>query len=183
MWAYTASGVVHITSPYSHFVLNGHPALRGFSLAAEPPANQPRAGKPAHRATKAAQKTGEQMGAMKQTARRSCPPIKVYCTAEERQMISAIAQMANMSLSSYLLTVGQGYRVESRVDQALVAELAHINGDLGRLGGLLKLWLSDEARAQRFGVTSIRSLLHQIEDRQMEMGDVMRIAIRKETPA
>jgi hypothetical protein len=49
-------------------------------------------------------------------------------------------------LSTFLLNVGIGYQVRGIVDNKQVEELARINGDLGRLGGLLKLWLTDDAR-------------------------------------
>ena len=37
--------------------------------------------------------------------------------------------------------------IRSTVDQAAILELAKINGDLGRLGGLLKMWLTNRDRA------------------------------------
>ena len=106
-------------------------------------------------------------------ARREPAPIKVYCLPEERQMIASLAAATGLSLSAYLLAVGQGYLVSSRVDREQVRELALINGDLGRLGGLLKLWLTDEVRAMRHGVNDIRGLLHKIEARQEQMGALM----------
>ena len=106
-------------------------------------------------------------------ARREHAPIKVYCLPEERQMIASLAAATGLSLSAYLLAVGQGYLVSSRVDREQVRELALINGDLGRLGGLLKLWLTDEVRAMRHGVNDIRGLLHKIEERQEQMGALM----------
>ncbi|MBR4737958.1 MAG: conjugal transfer transcriptional regulator TraJ [Rhodocyclaceae bacterium] len=106
-------------------------------------------------------------------ARREHAPIKVYCLPEERQMIASLAAATGLSLSAYLLAVGQGYLVSSRVDREQVRELALINGDLGRLGGLLKLWLTDEVRAMRHGVNDIRGLLHKIEARQEQMGALM----------
>ena len=88
-------------------------------------------------------------------------------------MIASLAAATGLSLSAYLLAVGQGYLVSSRVDREQVRELALINGDLGRLGGLLKLWLTDEVRAMRHGVNDIRGLLHKIEARQEQMGALM----------
>ena len=54
-----------------------------------------------------------------------------------------------------------------------VRELARINGDLGRLGGLLKLWLTDDRRTAHFGEATIRALLARIEATQDQMGAVM----------
>jgi hypothetical protein len=47
-------------------------------------------------------------------------------------------------MSTYLMRVGLGYPVKSVLDNKRVEELCRINGDLGRLGGLLKLWLTDD---------------------------------------
>ena len=111
-------------------------------------------------------------------ARREHAPIKVYCLPEERQMIAALARATGLSLSAYLLTVGQGYAVTSRVDREQVRELARINGDLGRLGGLLKLWLSNAPGAAMWGTEEIRALLHKIEERQGQMGALMAGMVR-----
>ena len=56
----------------------------------------------------------------------------------------------------------------------MVDELARINGDLGRLGGLLKLWLTDDQRTAFAGADSIRSVLYKIEKNQEEMLGIMR---------
>jgi hypothetical protein len=55
--------------------------------------------------------------------------------------------------------------------------LARINGDLGRLGGLLKLWLTDDPRTARFGESTIRAVLARIEDTQSKMHEVMRAVV------
>jgi hypothetical protein len=45
------------------------------------------------------------------------------------------------------------------MDYEYVRELVRVNGDLGRLGGLLKLWLTDDPRTARFGDATILALL------------------------
>jgi hypothetical protein len=40
-----------------------------------------------------------------------------------------------------------GYRPESIVDSRTMLELMRVRGDLGRLGGLLKLWLVEQPGA------------------------------------
>ncbi len=110
--------------------------------------------------------------------RKGSPPIKVYCLPDERERIEANARAAGMTLSAFLLAVGQGYQVTGITDYEQVRELARINGDLGRLGGLLKLWLTDDARTARFGPETIRRLLERIEITQGEMAGVMRAIVR-----
>ena len=110
--------------------------------------------------------------------RKGSPPIKVYCLPEEKARIEANAKAAGMSVARFLREVGQGYRVKSVVDYAQVRELARINGDLGRLGGLLKLWLSNDERTAQFGTATLRAVLAKIEATQDQMGKVMMAVVR-----
>lgn len=47
-------------------------------------------------------------------------------------------------MSAFLLATGLNTPIKSRVDLLAVADLAKVNGDLGRVAGLLKLWLSEK---------------------------------------
>lgn len=105
--------------------------------------------------------------------RKHSPPIKVYCLLAEKRQIEAQAEQAGMSAARFLREVGQGYQITGVVDCQQVRELARINGDLGRLGGLLKLWLTQDQRARAFGEDTIRAVLSRIEATQDQMADVM----------
>ena len=105
--------------------------------------------------------------------RKGSPPIKVYCLPEERRQIEANANTAGLSLSTYLLKVGRGCQMHGMVDHKQVEELARINGDLERLGGLLKLWLTDDERTAQFGKATIRAILSRIEATQNQMIDLI----------
>lgn len=118
------------------------------------------------------------MEASEKVTRKGSAPIKVYCLPEERAAIEANAQAAGMSTSAYLLAVGQGYRVQGVTDYANVREMLRVNGDLGRLGGLLKLWLTDDARTARFGVDTILALLGKIEATQDKISTIAESVVR-----
>lgn len=109
--------------------------------------------------------------------RKSSSPIKVYCLPEERRQIEENGKDVGLSMSTYLLNVGMGYQVRGILDNKRVEELARINGDLGRLGGLLKLWLTNDQRTAAFGEATIRALLFKIEDTQGKMHEVMRAVV------
>ena len=111
---------------------------------------------------------------MENVTRKGSPPVKVYCLPEEHAELRALAKAANKTLSTYLLNVGLGYEIKSILDNRRVEELARINGDLGRLGGLLKLWLTNDARTAEFGEATIRALLSKIEATQDQMHGIMR---------
>lgn len=125
----------------------------------------------------AKQPTDAGAGAAKVT-RKNSPPIKVYCLPDERERIEANAKAAGLSASAYLLAVGQGYQVNGVTDFQNVRELVRVNGDLGRLGGLLKLWLTDDARTARFGSDTIRALLRKIEATQDQISTIAEGVVR-----
>ncbi len=110
--------------------------------------------------------------------RKGSPPIKVYCLPEERAEIEANAKRAGVSAARYLRDVGQGYQIKGVMDYEYVRELVRVNGDLGRLGGLLKLWLTDDPRTARFGDATILALLGRIEATQDEMSRLMKSVVQ-----
>ena len=69
-----------------------------------------------------------------------------------------------MSDSGYLRALGLNMPIKSTLDQEAILELAKINGDLGHLGGLLKMWLSNEDRA--INETRITALVASLEQTQ-----------------
>jgi len=104
--------------------------------------------------------------------------LRVPVLPDEEATIKQLAATTGLSVAAYLRNVGMGYPVRSILDHRRVEELVRINGDLGRLGGLLKLWLSNDARAAKFGASTIRALLSKIEDTQARMHEVMRTVVR-----
>jgi hypothetical protein len=59
------------------------------------------------------------------------------------------------------------------LDYQRIEELARINGDLGRLGGLLKLWLTNDERLRGVRAEELRGLLSRIERNQEAMRTIM----------
>jgi len=102
----------------------------------------------------------------------------VYCSPEERETIEQQARSTGLSKSSYLLRVGMGYPIRSIVDHHHVEELVKINGDLGRLGGLLKLWLSKETSVAGIEARTVRETLQKIEVAQEQMLGLMQKVLR-----
>lgn len=104
--------------------------------------------------------------------------MKVYCLPSEKIELESAAASAGLSVSTYLLTIGRGYRVTGILDNKRVEELARINGDLGRLGGLLKLWLTDDVRTLQFGEPTILALLSKIESTQEQMQEIIQQVVQ-----
>lgn len=110
-------------------------------------------------------------------------PIKVYCTSVERQMIIGKAEQCHLSASRYLRTLGLGFPIKSLIDCRAVEELMRINGDLGRLGGLLKLWLTNDEKLRLENKIILRqkilATLHEILANQTVVRDTIRQVMLK----
>ncbi|MFS0828521.1 plasmid mobilization protein [Pseudomonas phoenicis] len=97
--------------------------------------------------------------------RRRGKPIEVWVTDEEKEAITERAEQAGMSRSGYLRALGLNSPIRSVVDLKAVADLAKVNGDLGRVAGLLKLWLA-EKRGQGASPVEVERMM--IEFRELQ---------------
>jgi hypothetical protein len=107
--------------------------------------------------------------------------LRVPVRPDEEVVIKKMAASTGLSIAAYLRNLGLCYQVRGILDNKRVEELARINGDLGRLGGLLKLWLTDDPRTTQFGESTIRALLSKIEDTQDHMHQVMQCIVLPKT--
>jgi hypothetical protein len=124
----------------------------------------------------------------KRPARKPAHEVRQHCLRvlvndTEKDALQAMARQTRRSVGRYLREVGQGYRLTSAVDHEAVRELAKVNGDLGRLGGLLKIWLADDPRTARFTLATVEVLLARIEARQEAMGELMQRLVRPRAEA
>lgn len=103
--------------------------------------------------------------------------LRVPVLPAEAEEIRRMAAAAGVPVAAYMRSTALGYRLHDVLDHRRVDDLMRINGDLGRLGGLLKLWLTDDPRTAAFGEATIRAVLSKIEDTQYEMQQVMRAVI------
>ena len=96
-----------------------------------------------------------------ETRKRNANPIKVRVSPEEKAAIQATAASCAVSIPELMRQRALGYEVQGKVDQLAIRELCHLRGDLGRLGGLLKLWLAGDAGWAEAGVErhEVRELL------------------------
>ncbi|AMS23651.1 CopG family transcriptional regulator [Pseudomonas synxantha] len=105
----------------------------------------------------------------KTTARRRGKPIEVWVTNEEKAAITDKAKEAGMSRSGYLRALGMNTPIRSVVDLTAVGELAKVSGDLGRVAGLLKLWLA-EKRGESANAIDVESLMMEFRRLQVAIG-------------
>jgi hypothetical protein len=105
--------------------------------------------------------------------------LRVPVLPNEEAAIKKLAADSGKSIAAYLRTVGIGYEVRSVMDYQCVDDLAKVNADLGRLGGLLKLWLSDDKRVAAFDADTLRALLKKIEINQEQLRHIMQTVMRQ----
>ena len=111
--------------------------------------------------------------------RKGSAPIKVWCLPEERRGIEAAAGVAGLSLSAYLRKVGMGTEIRSALDQQRIIELAKINADLGRLGGLLKLWLTNDEKLAAHDPEQMLRMIHRVLERIRDTQAAMLEVVKK----
>jgi hypothetical protein len=80
--------------------------------------------------------------ATRSESRQKTKLIQVRATPEEKGKLKACADAFGISVGELCRQVIFGAKLTSRTDQNAIEELAATRADLGRLGGLLKGWLS-----------------------------------------
>jgi hypothetical protein len=68
--------------------------------------------------------------------------IEIRLSDEELKIITDKAEAHGLNTSTYLRSLAMNYPVKSLVDRQAVSALLKVNGDLGKLGGLFKLWMT-----------------------------------------
>lgn len=101
--------------------------------------------------------------------------MKSYMTESERDRIAALAEQCGLSVSEFIRRVALGQEVNSKTDKESFLDLLKVNADLGRLGGLFKLALTEKVQ-KVISYKEIRRVLHQIEDRQEELRRLILLA-------
>lgn len=88
-------------------------------------------------------------------------PIKVYVNDSERIEIEIKAKQAGLTLSDFLRTIALKGEVKSHIDLDAMVDLMALNGNLGKIGGLLKIYLLDQKDS-----ALAKQMLEQIKDLQ-----------------
>ena len=88
--------------------------------------------------------------------------IAVYLDSAELKRVQDHAALTRLPAGVFLRRVGLGFEPKTALDHDRVMDLHRLRGDLGRMGGLLKLWLTDRA-GEGADVGDVRALLNDIE--------------------
>lgn len=79
---------------------------------------------------------------MKESTRKHGNHLRVPVLPEEESVSKENAAKACLTVAEYLRRLGLGHVIKSTLDSQYVLQIVKINADQGRLGGLLKLWLT-----------------------------------------
>jgi hypothetical protein len=110
------------------------------------------------------------MQARKQAPRDRNRAMRIYVTNDERSTIEAQAKAAGMTISAYVRTAAMNKRIRSAHDREALRLLSKVNGDQGRLGGLIRMYLKDPDAAGSIA----RALLDQIKSVQRDLAEAAR---------
>ena len=109
--------------------------------------------------------------------------IQVVVSDEEFIKIAEAAESVGLSHSAYLRELGLGYAPAPVYDLEAVEQMMKLNADQGRLGGLIKMWLSNDERLMMFERESLSKaifgVLKQIEKELLEVVKMRRILAAK----
>lgn len=99
--------------------------------------------------------------------------ILMRCTPTEYEQIKYSANVTAHSVSSFCRKLALGYQPKPRIDVEHLREVMRARGDLGRAGGLLKLWLT-EKEGQACSTREVRQILLNLENAADEVKRTVR---------
>jgi len=82
--------------------------------------------------------------------------ITVRVNQDEQENLVSNSNKYGLKIPGYLRSLGLNYPIKSIVDEKAAANLLKVNADMGRLGGLFKMWLEDN-RADKHDFSNTRS--------------------------
>ena len=109
--------------------------------------------------------------------------IKVYVKPHEKDAIVAAARACRMSMSAYARTLALGTTPAASADLDRMDEVMKLHADLGRLGGLLKMTLTNDERlndmGREMGVATIDGILVDIRATQARLLELVDMVVAK----
>jgi hypothetical protein len=103
--------------------------------------------------------------------------IDTRLTEREFKTIKFKAAATGVTGSEYLRSLGMNYPLKSMVDQLAVDELIKTRADLGRVGGLLKKWLSEqEGKSGNLGSKHYKEIDIVVENIEQKSNELLYLA-------
>lgn len=114
---------------------------------------------------------------------KQAPQLRVPVMPADKRTIEANAASVGLSVAAFLRDLGLKKPMAGILDHESVLALARVNADMGRLGGLLKLFLTSDDKLQQLGEQRdlrgrVLTLLQRIGETQQQMQAVMERVVR-----
>ena len=109
--------------------------------------------------------------------------VKIYLKPNEKKRIAQEARDSGMSQSSYARTLALGERPVTKLELAEIQDVMKVHADIGRLGGLLKMTLTNDERLNDMGrdmaVATIDGTLVDIRATQAKLLELVDAVLKK----
>lgn len=109
--------------------------------------------------------------------------IKIYLKPADKAQIARYAQECDMSMSAYVRLLALGERPIPYAEVEKMSELMKVHADIGRLGGLLKMTLTNDERlndiGREMGVATIDNTLVDIRATQAKLLELVDVVLNK----
>jgi len=100
----------------------------------------------------------------------------VWANREEHLLMQTKARATGLSLSTYLRNLGCSYPIKSRADQYLLSLLVSAKNEIGRQGGLLKMYLSKTDNKENLGSKTPEDIDYILESMEQKQNHLISIA-------
>ncbi len=109
--------------------------------------------------------------------------IKIYLKPNDKEKIANNARECGMSMSAYVRNLALGDIPVTRVELDEINKVMKIHADLGRLGGLLKMTLTNDERlndmGREMGIATIDGTLVDIRAAQAKLLELVDVVLKK----
>lgn len=92
--------------------------------------------------------------------------VRVRVSDPEKAEIQKLAEMCDLSVPAYMRQTALGYTPRSNIDAQHRLTVAKLQADIGRIGGLLKLWLTTDNKKQQAFSIEIPKLINELKATQ-----------------
>lgn len=95
--------------------------------------------------------------------------VRVRVTPEEWSEIENLAATCSLSAPEFMRRLALGYTPKSTLDADHLLVVAKLGADIGRIGGLLKLWLSTESIKNQAFALEVPHLVNELKTLQSKV--------------
>ena len=104
--------------------------------------------------------------------------VHVRLTDNEARVARANASNSGLSTASLMRELAVGHQPRSIIDSKHIIKLIHLRADLGRAGGLLKLWLGEDKNMPRAERIDVNRVLDTIRENQAQLRSAIDLLLK-----